>query len=104
MGCIFFAQRPRPRMTYAGASAILSDPFADQTGGLYGAHHFSRKNVKRRRARFTFFREKWWAPERPPVWSAKGALRMAEAPAYVMLGRCSGAKTTQPMLAGAGVA
>src|SRR5690348_13522450 len=44
-GCIFFAQRPRPRITYAGASAIARNPFANQPRDFYSANHFSRKNV-----------------------------------------------------------
>src|SRR5205823_13877658 len=45
MGCSFCAQRPRPRITYAGASAIARNPFTDQARRLYRAHHFARKNV-----------------------------------------------------------
>src|SRR5579864_2678503 len=44
-GCIFFAQRPRPRITYAGASAIARNPFANQPRGFYSADYFSGKNV-----------------------------------------------------------
>src|SRR5260370_13932118 len=45
IGRIRCAQRPRPRMTYAGASAIAGNPFADEPCGFQGAYDFSRKNM-----------------------------------------------------------
>src|SRR3989442_10287196 len=45
IGRIRCAQCPRPRMTYAGASAIAGNPFAYEPHSFQGAYDFSRKNM-----------------------------------------------------------
>src|SRR2546425_11760552 len=45
IGRIRCAQCPRPRMTYAGASAIAGNPFAYEPRSFQGAYDFSRKNM-----------------------------------------------------------
>src|SRR5215470_18631796 len=42
---ILFAQRPRPRMTYAGTSLIARNPFTNQPRRFHRAHHFPGKNM-----------------------------------------------------------